>query len=151
MNQEKIMKVKMIVSMIICFFALAAMCVFIALFLDEKEKVQRTYKEKYMENLTYACEEIDMYLDTKIDLDLHYNMLLSEVGSARTLIFLIEDYSEEKHKILNTFHYCLVKYPDQMKEKLEESRTAMDDITANLDKGYDELKEITDSIDKLGT
>ena len=66
MNQEKIMKVKMIVSMIICFFALAAMCVFIALFLDEKEKVQRTYKEKYTENLTYACEEIDMYIIFKL-------------------------------------------------------------------------------------
>ncbi|MGN0594992.1 MAG: hypothetical protein ACI4I6_07530 [Hominimerdicola sp.] len=151
MNQEKIMKVKMITSIIVSFFTIIALCVFIALYFDEKAKTRRTFEEKYMENLTYACEEIDTYLDTKIDVELHYNMILSDVGAARTLIFLIDDYSEEKQKTINTYHYCLVKYPDQMKQKLEEARIAMDDITANLDKGYDELEEIINSIDKLGT
>lgn len=151
MNQEKIMKVKMITSIVLSILSVVAMCVFIALYFDEKANVQRTYREKYMENLTYACEEIDTYFETERDLDLHYNMILSDVGAARTLVFLIDDYSVEKQKIMNTFHYCLVKYPDQMKEKLKESRTAMDDITANLDKGYDELEKITDSVDKLGT
>lgn len=151
MNQERIMKVKMLASMILSLFTVIALCVFIALYFDLKAKTRQTYIEKYMENLTYACEEIDTYLDTKTDLELHYNMILSDVGAARTLIFLIDDYNEEKQKTINTFHYCLVKYPDQMKEKLEESRTAMDDITANLDKGYDELEEIIESVDKLGT
>ncbi|MGN0538155.1 MAG: hypothetical protein ACI4M3_09290 [Acutalibacteraceae bacterium] len=151
MNQEKIMKVKMITAIVLSILAIVAMCVFIALYFDKTDKTRHTFKEKYMENLTYACEEIDTYLDSKIDLELHYNMILSDVGAARTLIFLIDDYSAEKQKTINTFHYCLVKYPDQMKEKLKESRTAMDDITANLDKGYDELEKIIDSIDKLGT
>lgn len=151
MNQEKIMKVKMIAAIILSLFTTVALCVFIALYLDETAKTRRTFKEKYMENLSYACEEIDMYLDTKTDLELHYNMILSDVGAARNMIFLIDDYSEERQKTINTFHYCLVKYPDQMTEKLEESRAALDDITANLDKGYDELDEIIDSIDKLGT
>ncbi|MGN0114618.1 MAG: hypothetical protein ACI396_04785 [Acutalibacteraceae bacterium] len=151
MNQEKIMKAKMIAAIVLSIVAIVAMCVFIALYRDESAKIQRTYREKYMENLTYACEEIDTYLETKIDYDLHYNMIISDVGAARTLVFLMEDYSEEKKKTMNTFHYCLVKYPDQMKNKLKESRTAMDDVTANLDKGYDELNEIIDSIDRLGT
>ena len=141
----------MITSIIVSFLTIIALCVFIALYFDEKAKTRRTFEEKYMENLTYACEEIDTYLDTKIDVELHYNMILSDVGAARTLIFLIDDYSEEKQKTINTYHYCLVKYPDQMKQKLEEARIAMDDITANLDKGYDELEEIINSIDKLGT
>ena len=145
------MKVKMITSIIVSFLTIIALCVFIALYFDEKAKTRRTFEEKYMENLTYACKEIDTYLDTKIDVELHYNMILSDVGAARTLIFLIDDYSEEKQKTINTYHYCLVKYPDQMKQKLEEARIAMDDITANLDKGYDELEEIINSIDKLGT
>lgn len=151
MNQEKIMKVKMITAIVLSILSVVAMCVFIALYFDEKANTQRTYREKYMENLTYACEEIDTYLETEKDLDLHYNMILSDVGAARNMVFLIDDYSVEKQKTINTFHYCLVKYPDQMKEKLKESRTAMDDITANLDKGYDELEKIIDSVDKLGT
>jgi hypothetical protein len=38
-----------------------------------------------------------------------------------------------------------------MSEKLEEASKAMTDITDHLDKGYDEAKEIVDSIDKKGT
>ena len=100
-NQEKIMKVKMITSIIVSFFTIIALCVFIALYFDEKAKTRRTF--------------------------------------------------EEKQKTINTYHYCLVKYPDQMKQKLEEARIAMDDVTANLDKGYDKLEGIINFIDKLGT
>ena len=145
------MKVKMVAAITLSLFTTVALCVFIALYFEETAKNRRILKEKYMENLSYACEEIDTYLETKTDLELHYNMLISDVGAARSMIFLIDDYSAEKQKTINTFHYCLVKYPDQMTEKLEESRTAMDDITANLDKGYEELEAIIDSIDKLGT
>lgn len=140
----------MIVSIIFSFFTMIAMCTFITLYINETKNTQRTFYQKYMDSLTYAHEEINIYLQTKKDLDMHYNMLLSDVGTARTLVFLLNDFSEEKQKTINTFHYCLVKYPEQMKDKLEESEIAIDDITANLDKGYDELELIIQSIDMLG-
>lgn len=144
------MKVKMIVSIIFSFFTMIAMCTFIALYIHETKSTQRTFYQKYMDSLTYAYEEINTYLLTKKDLDMHYNMLLSDVGTARNLVFLLNDFSEEKQKTINTFHYCLVKYPEQMKNRLEETKIAIYDITANLDKGYDELELIIKSIDMLG-
>ena len=37
-----------------------------------------------------------------------------------------------------------------MREKLDDSSKALHDIADHLDKGYDEAKEIVDSINKLG-
>lgn len=150
MNQEKIMKMKMIVSIILSVFTTISMCIFIALYIDEGKKIQRTLRQKYTENLAYAGEEINTYLQTGKDLDIHYNMLLSDIGTARNLVFLLDNFSEEKKKTINTFHYCLVKYPEQMKGKLKESKTAIDFIAQNIDKGYDELQLIIESVDMLG-
>lgn len=151
MNQEKIMKARMITAYVISIFAVAALCIFIALFIDEKGKTRRTYKLQYMKNLESACREIESYQNTGKDYDLHYSMILSDIGSARTLVFLIDDYSEERQKTINEFHYCLVKYPEQMSEKLDDALIAMSDITDNLDKGYEELDKLLQPIDKLGS
>ena len=43
-----------------------------------------------------------------------------------------------------------MKYPDQMKTKLDDLETALNDILADLDKGYDEAAELVASIDKKG-
>lgn len=56
MNQEKIMKAKMITAIIICIAALAGLFVFIGLYMDKSEEVRKTYIAKYMENLTAASE-----------------------------------------------------------------------------------------------
>ena len=39
----------------------------------------------------------------------------------------------------------------QMKQKLTELDTALNDMAANLDKGYDEARALVDSVDKKGT
>ena len=44
----------------------------------------------------------------------------------------------------------MVKYPEQMQGKLEDVKKALDHITENLDKGYREVNEIVDSVDKIG-
>ena len=51
---------------------------------------------------------------------------------------------------MNELHYCLVKYPEQMKNKLEDVSKALKDVYDNLDKGYDEMREVVDSVDKMG-
>ncbi len=56
----------------------------------------------------------------------------------------------EKQIIVNELSTCLLKYPDQMKGKLEDVKTAVDDMQQELDKGYEKAKEIVDSVDKKG-
>ena len=145
MNQEKIMKAKMITAIVICIAALAGLFVFIGLYMDKSEEVIA----KYMENLSAASEEIDIYLENGKDLPTRYNMIISDMGAARSLVFLIDDYTEEQ-KAINELHYCFVKYPEQMQGKLEDVEKALDHITENLDKGYREVNEIVDSVDKMG-
>ena len=95
MNQEKIMKAKMITAIVICIAALAGLFVFIGLYMDKSEEVRKTYIAKYMENLSAASEEIDTYLESGKNLPTRYNMIISDMGAARSLVFLIDDYTED--------------------------------------------------------
>ncbi|MGN0624100.1 MAG: hypothetical protein ACI4JA_09155 [Oscillospiraceae bacterium] len=150
MNQEKIMKARMWTAIFIAIAALVAAFVFAGLYSDEKTKTRQAYIDQYEYNITQAADEIDKYLEKQTDYDLHYNMVLSDMGAARSFIFLVDDYAEHQ-KTINELHYCFVKYPVQMKDKLEEVSTALRHITEHLDKGYDEAQAIVDSIDKMGT
>ena len=149
MNQEKIMKAKMITAIIIAAASLIAAFIFAGLYSDQKKQNRLGHIDQYEKNLAQAADEIDNYLEKQTDYDLHYNMVLSDLGAARSMIFLISDYTEEQ-KTINEIHYCFVKYPEQMKDRLKESSEAFRDIAGHLDKGYDEVREIINSIDKLG-
>ena len=145
------MKRKMITAIIWAIILLIALLVFIGLYIDKNRELKERYRSQYMRNLSDAADEIDTYLDRKIDYDLHYNMVLSDLGAARSFVFLLEDEEmTEKQKTINELHYCFVKYPEQMKNKLEDTSTALKDICDNLDKGYDEAEQIIDSVDKMG-
>ena len=149
MNQEKIMKAKMVTAIFIALAAVVAVFVFAGLYFDQRRINRLEYIDQYENNIFLAAQEIDKYNEKQTDYDLHYNMVLSDLGAARSIIFLIDDYTE-KQKIINELHYCFVKYPNQMREKLDDSSKALHDIADHLDKGYDEAKEIVDSINKLG-
>lgn len=149
MNQEKIMKAKMITAILIAAAALIAAFVFAGLYFDQTKYNRLVYIKQYEKSLVTAAEEIEKYNEKQADYDLYYNLLLSDMGSVRTMVFLIEDYTEEQ-KAINEIHYCLVKYPVQMKEKLTETAEALREIACHTDKGYDKLREIANSIDKLG-
>ena len=149
MNQEKIMKAKMVTAIFIALAAVIAVFVFAGLYFDQRRMNRLEYIDQYENNILLAAEEIDKYNEKQTDYDLHYNMVLSDLGAARSIVFLIDDYTE-KQKIINELHYCFVKYPNQMREKLNDSSKALHDIADHLDKGYDEAKEIVDSINKLG-
>ena len=149
MNQEKIMKAKMVTAIFIELAAVIAVFVFAGLYFDQRRMNRLEYIDQYENNILLAAQEIDKYNEKQTDYDLHYNMVLSDLGAARSIVFLIDDYTE-KQKIINELHYCFVKYPNQMREKLDDSSKALHDIADHLDKGYDEAKEIVDSINKLG-
>ena len=143
------MKAKMITAIIIAAASLIAAFIFAGLYSDQKKQNRLDHIDQYEKNLAQAADEIDNYLEKQTDYDLHYNMVLSDLGAARSMIFLISDYTEEQ-KTINEIHYCFVKYPEQMKDRLKESSEAFRDIAGHLDKGYDEVREIINSIDKLG-
>lgn len=150
MNQEKIMKAKMITAIVFAVTALIAVLMFAGLYFDQRQKNRLDYIYRYENSILNAAEEIDKYNEKLTDYDLHYNMILSELGAARTIVFLVDGYTDEQ-KIINEIHYCFVKYPDQMKNKLNESAQAFHDIADHLDKGYEEVQEIINSVDKLGS
>ncbi|MGN1338907.1 MAG: hypothetical protein ACI4WS_01310 [Oscillospiraceae bacterium] len=149
MNQEKIMKAKMITAIIMAIAAFVAAFIFAGLYYDQRKLNRLTYIEQYETNIAQAAEELDRFNEKKTDYDLHYNMAISDLGAARAMIFLVDGKTDEQ-KAINEIHYCFVKYPDQMREKLDESAQAFHDIADHLDKGYDEVREIVDSVDRLG-
>lgn len=156
LNQEKIMKRRMISAIVFAIISLTALFVFVGLYSEEKSKIQIKYREQYIENLLEAHNELDTYLQKNTDYELHYNMVLSDLGAARSFIFLMNNKDDkmniaEKQKTINEFHYCFVKYPEQMSKKLKDADTAIFDIAYGLDKGYDEAQAVVDSINKLGT
>ena len=152
MNQEKIMKRKMVTAIIWSIILLIALIVFIGLYIDKTKENKQRYKDQFLRNISDAADEIDVYLKSNIDYEMHYNMVLSDVGAARSFIFLVEDEEwTDRQKTVNELHYCLVKYPDQMKNKLKDVSDAFKDVYDNLDKGYDEMSAIVDSVDKMGS
>ena len=71
------------------------------------------------------------------------------MSCAASFAFLIEGY-EEKQVVINQINTALIKYPVQMKPKMNEVKEAVDDILSDLDKGYDKLKEIVDGLELKG-
>ncbi len=149
MNQEKIMKAKMMTAIIVSIAAMVAAFIFAGLYFDQRKLNRLEYIEQYEANITQAAEELDIFLEKNTDFELHYNMVLSDLGAARAMIFLVDGKTDEQ-KAINEIHYCFVKYPVQMRERLSACAQAFHDIADHLDKGYDEVRAIVDSIDRLG-
>ena len=135
---------------------LIALLVFIGLYIDKSKEITDRFRSQYKQSIADAADEIDTYLDTKVDYDMHYKMLISNIGAARSFIFLLEEDDDKKNnmtenqKAVNELHYCHVKYPEQMKTKIEDVSKALHDVYDNLDKGYDEMRAIVDSVNKMG-
>lgn len=149
MNQEKIMKGKLVTTIILLIATVIALIVFIALYVDETRKTERNYRAHYRAEMQHLSGEIEGYLNTEGGYDTRYNMIIGYSSCAASYAFLMNDF-EEQQKAVNELYTCFVKYPEQMSEKLEDVKTAVDHILDDLDKGYDELREIIDSIDKKG-
>ena len=143
------MKRRMIRAIILFLITFVALLVFIALYIDETKRIQDTYRKQYRTNLTHVVGDIDSYINSEGDMELRYMRIVSDMSSANSFMFLLEGLDDEK-KTITEITSCLMKYPEQMKEKLEELKTALSDILDDLDKGYDEVSAVVDSVDKQG-
>ena len=152
MTQEKLMKKRMIRAIVLLVIALIALMTFIGLYIDQKQRVQETYRIQFHAYLEKASAAIDSYLDAEGDLPLRYRRILSEVSSADAFAFIMTGLTEDQKRAFNQLHACLLNYPEQMQEKprLEDMRTSINDIHDDLDKGFIEASAIVASIDKKG-
>ena len=139
----------MISAIILFIITFIALLVFIALYMDEVRRVQETYRNQYRTSLGDVIEDIGSYRNGEGDMELRYRRILSDMSGATSFVFLIDDLGDEK-KVINEVNTCIMKYPEQMRSKLDELETALQDILDGLDKGYDEAKALVDSIDKQG-
>lgn len=150
-GQEYIMKRKMISAIVVAIIFALALVVFIALYIDTSNKVQETYKRQYslcIENVLY---DIDSYNGAEGDKEFRYRRIVADMNSVASFGFLIDDLeTNDRRNTMNEFYTIFLKYPQQMQTKLDEARQALEDINANLDKGYEEAQALIDSIDLKG-
>ena len=152
MTQEKLIKDSMIRTHILLALALIALFVFIGLYIDEKNRVQETYRAEFITCLNNTSASIDSYLNAEGDLPLRYRQILSDYSSANSFAFLMTGLTEEQKIAVNKIHACLLKYPEQMQEteRLKDFKKAVIDMSQNLDKGFDEAADVADSVNKKG-
>ncbi len=150
MNQEKLMKAKLVSTIITLVISLIALLVFIGLYIDEVGKTEETYKKQYIGCVRSAYDDIDDYIKIGTDLEMRYNLIISDIGSARTVAFLIKDY-EKQQIAMNELNFCIIKYPEQSIKNLDSIRKALNDIIENKHDGYEKLETVVNSIDKKGS
>ena len=150
MGQEELMKRRMVRAIVLFAVTFVALLVFIGLYIDEKRRVQETYRSQYKLCLLHASEDIGDYLGGEADYDMKYMRITCDMNSANSFAFLLENFNEQR-KTVNELYTCMLKYPDQMKTRLPELDTALNDMAAELDKGYEEAEALVDAIDKKGT
>lgn len=148
-GQEYLMKKKVVRAVIIAIITTIALAVFVALYIDERQKVQATYQKQYEIGLRAVIEDINSYQKAEGDLEFRYRRLVSDMNMAASFLFLL-DGKEDKKKNIQELYTVLLRYPEQSVTKLDDMKTAVDDILQGLDKGYDEAQKIVDSIDKKG-
>ena len=143
------MKAKLVTTIMLLIATLTALLIFIGLYVDERHKTGKAYRDHYMAEMQHLSGEIDGYLKADGGHDTRYYMIVGYSSCAASYAFMMDNF-EEQQKAVNQLYTCLVKYPEQMHERLEDVKTAVDHILQNLDKGYDELRELIESIDKKG-
>ncbi len=149
MGQEYLMKRKTVRAVVVSILTTLALIVFIALYLDECKRVQETYREQYTVMLRQVVDDIESYQNAEGDLDFRYRRMTADMNTAASFLFLLEGQEDEK-KAAQELYTVMLRYPEQTADGLEEIKTAVNDILANLDKGYDEVRAFVEGIDKKG-
>ena len=148
-GQEYLMRQKMLRAIVIAIILDIALTVFIALYVAETKRVQETYRAQYNKSLISVLEDIHSYQNADGDFELRYRMLVSDMASANSFAFLLNDFTE-RQKSINGLYTVVIKYPEQTQKRIDEVEVIFADLTANLDKGYDEMDEFVASIDLKG-
>ncbi len=149
MGQEYLMKRKTVRAVVFSIVTALALIVFIALYVDECKRVQQTYRDQYAIMLQQVTEDIGSYRDAEGDLEFRYRRLTADMNTAASFLFLLDGMEEEK-KAVQELYTVMLRYPVQTAASLDTIEAAINDILANLDKGYDELRSFVEGIDKKG-
>ena len=151
LGQELIMRRKMWRAIVFAIMMMIGMVVFIALYVSERTSVQEKYRTMYVESVKDMVYDIESYENADGDLDLRYNMLLSDAAVSNAYVFLVDGYVDEQ-KSINGLYTCLLKYPNQMKPKLSEVKEILTGIANSEDEegNYQKMDELVESIDKMG-
>ena len=148
-GQEYLMRQKMLRAIVIAIILGIALMVFIALYVAETKRVQETYRAQYDKSLVNVLADIHSYQNADGDFELRYRMLVSDMASANSFAFLLDGFTE-RQKSINGLYTVVIKYPEQTQKRIDEVEVIFADLTANLDKGYDEMDEFVASIDLKG-
>ena len=114
-GQEYLMRQKMLRAIVLAIVLAIALVVFIALYVAEKHKIQETYRTKYQKALIDVAADVDSYRNADGDFDLRYRMLISDMATANSFAFLLEDFTEQQ-KTVNGFYTVVIKYPQQTRQ-----------------------------------
>lgn len=146
------MKRRMVIAIALMLVSVVVMLVFMGLFIDETRRVQETYRTQFNANLAHTVDSLDSYLGNENDMEARYRRILSDMASADSFAFLLDNLTEEQKIAVNELHTCLILYPEQMHDKtrLTDMKQALNDMMENLDKGFEEAKAVVDGIDKKG-
>ena len=152
MTQEHIMKRKMYRAFWLFGITALALLIFIGLYIDETRRVQKTYREQFNACLAHTADSVESYLDAEGDWDLRYRRILSDISSADSFAFLLDNLTDEQKIAVNELNAVVLKYPEQMqeKERLEALLQTVNDLQENLDMGFQEAEELVSAIDKKG-
>ena len=152
MTQEKIMKRRMVIAIVLFVLTLIALLVMTGLYIDETRRVQETYRTQFVAHLDQASDSITSYLDAEGDYPLRYRRILGHISGADSFAFVMDGLTEDQKRAVNELYSCLLKYPEQMQEteRMKAMQQAVDDMSDNLDKGFEEAAEVVESVDKKG-
>ena len=148
-GQEYIMKKKMWRAIILFLLTLIALIVFIALFINEKQTVQETYRKQYRRAVTNLGASIDDYQNADANDDLWYRMIVSDAADMKSFIFLIDE-MEEEQKSINGLYTTILKYPEQSKKRMKEIRELVQNLEDANGDAYDKINEFVDTIELKG-
>ncbi len=148
-GQEYIMKRKMLSAIFWAIILAIALVVFIALYVEESHRIQETYRTNYIRAIETLQDDINSYVNAEGDKDFWYRMVVADMSTVNSFSFLIDDFTEEQ-KCINGLYTVLLKYPQQSTERMDEIQAILDDVLANLDKGYVEMAEFVESVNKKG-
>ena len=149
MGQELIMRRKMWRAIILFIMTLIALVVFIALFINEAQRVQETYRSQYKRNMEILSNDVKDYLDADGDLELRYRIIISSISNVNNFAFLQDGFLEEQ-KTINSLYTVILKYPEQVKARMTEVDALLDSLVAYEADAYSKVDEFVESINLKG-
>lgn len=149
MGQEFLMRRKMLRAIVLFILTLIALIVFVALYINETKTVQETYRTQYKKCLDSVIYDLDDYINADGDFELRYRMIVGDAAAMSNFAFLRDNFLDEQ-KSINAIYTVLVKYPEQVKERIEELREIFQLVRESDLEAFQKLDEFVDSINLKG-